>query len=131
MKKGFVFLLLCAIIGIFIYNGSTINRSCDIGSQTYSGKSNNWKAGITFETENSNQTEFTLCYTGSNMKNVDLIGFDVDGGSFGFHLKDGELNKEGLFEFEAKIPLEDKIKSLEGTVHWNDHSETLTLLKKE
>ncbi|WP_261129796.1 hypothetical protein [Bacillus sp. Marseille-Q3570] len=130
MKKGFVFLLLCAIIGIFIYNVSIINRSCAIDSQAYSGKSNNWKAGITFETNDGNQSEFTLCYTGSNMKNVNLIDFDVDGGSFGFHLKDGELDKEGLLRFEANIPL-DKIKTLEGTVHWNDHTESMTLLKNE
>ncbi len=64
------------------------------------------------------------------MKNVNLIDFDVDGGSFGFHLKDGELDKEGLLRFEANIPL-DKIKTLEGTVHWNDHTESMTLLKNE
>ncbi|MGP4081153.1 hypothetical protein ACTWQL_14690 [Pseudalkalibacillus sp. R45] len=131
MKKGFVFLLLCSIIGIFIFNGSTIYRSCDIGSQTYSAESSNWKAGITVKKENSNQVELTLCYKGSNMKNVNLIDFDVDGGGFGFHLEDGDLNKEGFLKFEANIPLEDKIKSLEGTVHWNDHTESMTLLKKE
>jgi len=130
LKKISLTIILGAILLLFACQASNNNF-------VFNGENETWSAKVTVNQSEGNENyQIQLNYKGNNIEEIDTFHYEVkskNDGNIDFAAHDATLNKDGIYFDKLLIsnsPTTSKDDELVLKIHWNDNSDSFTLINK-